>query len=350
MKRPCIFLWVVMVSLCTASTPAFSAGFQLPDTGQHTCYDESGEISCPDPGGAFYGQDAHFQGLEHAYQNHGNGTITDSVTGLMWQQAPGDIDGDDVSSWVPACDYCDSLDYAGHTDWRMPNRRELMSLVDYGRYDPAINPVFSGGAFTCWSGSHFIFNTYEAWYVSFDLGEVSHAHKNYPYYHVRCVRGGSFFITPRFQVHGDGTVTDLDNGLMWQQGDTQNDSGGRTWQEALAYCEQCTQAGYTDWHLPSIRQLESLVDFNRFGDYETMDPVFAYRRRAYWSSTTNIHKPIFAWYVGFYYGTVGHVGQSPYDNALKVSPGYVRCVRTGPGKSSPPAMPWLYLLLLDDEH
>lgn len=341
MKILFLYLCMVLVYIFTVSNITFASGFQLPDTGQHKCYNQSGEISCPHLGAPFYGQDSQYQGAEPAYRNNGDGTVTDVHTGLMWQQAPADIDKDgdfdinDASDWDTAYNCCNTLEYAGHSDWRTPDRRELVSLVNYGLYDSAINPVFYCPAYHCfWSSSHYIFNPYEAWYVCFSLGEVHHYNKAICQ-DVRCVRGG-LFPTPIFQGYGDGTVTDSVSGLMWQQGDAQNDSGGRTWQQALAYCEQCTEAGYTDWRLPNIRELESLVDFDRWGDYKTMDPIFDYTPSAYWSSTTNVHEPYLAWYVNFYHGNMHYDGQ-------KVSSRYVRCVRTPHH-----AIPWLYLLLLDD--
>jgi hypothetical protein len=60
------------------------------DTGQEKCYDNSREIICPEPGEAFYGQDAQNQGIQPAYQDNGDGTVTDLNTGLLWQQDPGD--------------------------------------------------------------------------------------------------------------------------------------------------------------------------------------------------------------------------------------------------------------------
>lgn len=122
-----VFISAIYFGLCL---PTLVMAYQLPDTGQHTCYDDQGnEITCPEP----------------AYQDNGDGTVTDLNTGLIWMQNTADTDGDgDIDSgdeldWQPACDYCADLSYAGHSDWRLPNRRELISIVDYGRSDPAID-------------------------------------------------------------------------------------------------------------------------------------------------------------------------------------------------------------------
>ena len=77
-----------------------------------------------------------------APQNHlvdnGDGTVTDTATGLMWQQAtaPGRY------TWEEALVYCENLELAEYTDWRLPNRNELQSLVDYDHTEPAIDASF----------------------------------------------------------------------------------------------------------------------------------------------------------------------------------------------------------------
>ena len=78
------------------------------------------------------------------FQNHGNGAITDRNTGLMWMQN----DSGKGMDWEDALGYCEKLEYAGYSDWRLPNARELQSLVDYTRSpattnSAAIDPIFS---------------------------------------------------------------------------------------------------------------------------------------------------------------------------------------------------------------
>ena len=67
-----------------------------------------------------------------------------------------------------------------------------------------------------------------------------------------------------FHDNGNGTVSDSVTGLMWQQGDGQNDDGGRTWEEALGYCENLSLGGHSDWRLPNVRELETLVAWDRY--------------------------------------------------------------------------------------
>lgn len=111
-------------------------GYPIVDTGQHTCYDENTAIDCPAGSGPFSGQDAQFVGNVPSYTNNQNGTITDNVTGMMWQQSP-DTNGDGVITVADkftsdgAVSYCENLSLAGYTDWRLPDIKQLYSLMDF---------------------------------------------------------------------------------------------------------------------------------------------------------------------------------------------------------------------------
>ena len=63
--------------------------YTLPDSGQTTCYNSSEKISCPNPGQRYYGQDANYKGVQPSYRNNGDGTVSDLVTGLMWNTDAG---------------------------------------------------------------------------------------------------------------------------------------------------------------------------------------------------------------------------------------------------------------------
>ena len=110
----------------------------LPDTGIDFCYDGNAEIPCPDPGEPFYGQDAQYVTNPMSFTDHGDGTVTDNITGLMWQQE----DTDRPKYWDEAIDYCEALTLAGHADWRLPDEYELQSIVNYGRSNPSIDTTY----------------------------------------------------------------------------------------------------------------------------------------------------------------------------------------------------------------
>ena len=120
--------------------------------------------------------------------DNGDGTVTDTVTGLMWQQEEAG-----VMTWEAALAYCENLELptGKYTDWRLPNRNELQSLVDYSQYGPAIDIVRFPEAESpaCWSSTTYASNTDYAWYVSFRSGDVYYGYKS-SNYDVRAVRSG----------------------------------------------------------------------------------------------------------------------------------------------------------------
>lgn len=131
-----------------------------------------------------------------------------------------------------------------------------------------------------------------------------------------------------FRENGDGTVTDLRTQLMWQRC-TAPAEGSLcesglpalyAWNDALAYCNALVLGGHSDWRLPNVKVLHSVVDVTR-----TVSPVIdttafpASEAQAYWSSTTLDGTPGSAWYVSFGYG---HTSANS-----KGAEQYVRCVR-----------------------
>ena len=120
--------------------------------------------------------------------NH-DGTVTDTETGLMWQKAtaPG------TYTWQQALAYAEGLELpiGGYTDWRLPNRNELQTLVDYSQYNPSINSLLQTTTLSSdyWSSTTYANNTSNAWLVNFYDGGVNVLNKSSSYY-VRAVRAG----------------------------------------------------------------------------------------------------------------------------------------------------------------
>jgi Protein of unknown function (DUF1566) len=125
-----------------------TAGGGLLKTGVTTCADTAGApIAC-----AGTGQDGELQrGLARTYTDNGNGTITDTRTGLMWEKLDrnGSVhDRDTTYTWAAAFAKITALNgaaFGGHTDWRLPNINELQSLADYSTFNPAIGAQFDTG-------------------------------------------------------------------------------------------------------------------------------------------------------------------------------------------------------------
>jgi len=148
-------------------------------------------------------------------------------------------------------------------------------------------------------------NVPTSWGVNFVDGRV----KNYPYdqeKYARYVRGNTLYAINDFHDNGDGTVSDLATGLMWAQ----HDSGeGLNWEEALGFCENFHLAGHTDWRLPTIKELNSIVDYNKGqNDAAINETVF---------NITMVPDPDGnTWYPYFWSSTTLLDGSMPGDEAL----------------------------------
>ena len=117
------------------------------------------------------------------------------------------------------------------------------------------------------------------------------------------VQMGMPWPSPRFHDHGNGTITDNLTGLMWTKNATNLPGSGMTWDQALDYCNNLIQSGYSDWRLPNVNELESLINddqplyitwLNNQGFTNVQDFY-------YWSATTYAHNPNYAWIVGMGY-------------------------------------------------
>lgn len=324
-----IFTYVLLL-------PVFlSAGtFKLPDTGQTKCYrgvDPYDEIPC-----AGTGQDGAYVQNPLSYTDNGNGTVTDNNTGLVWQQQD---DGPGYNWYVASgiydatqnpesMDVCGSLDLGGATDWRLPTKKELMSIVDYAI--PFPGPTNNTAYFqnrrgsNDWSSTTVAGDPDSAMHVNFEIGGV---YSDYKFYglSVRCVRGGQSPSSPLID-NGNGTVTDSRTSLIWQQGETELMS----WGAALSYCEGLNLGGSTAWRLPNIKELESLTDDTQSNpsiDTSMFPNTYA---SGYWSSTTNAYYSDNTWFVGFSNGGVWIYPKNNEYTTLNI-----RCVRGGLDEPAP---------------
>jgi hypothetical protein len=133
--------------------------------------------------------------------DNGDGTVTDNKTGLMWKQCLEGISGSNcttgtmtIFTWQQALQRPGTVNtsgFAGYTDWRMPDIRELRSMIEKQCYNPAFNTTRfpNTPGLLVWSGSPVAGSSDGAWFVNFILG-VSHAGKRSDFGAVRLVRGG----------------------------------------------------------------------------------------------------------------------------------------------------------------
>ncbi len=124
------------------------------------------------------------------FTDHGDGTVTDNLTGLMWSK-----DSQLVSAnkdWYDALDGCNNLYYAGYDDWRLPNINEILSLIDWGNYNPHLppdNPFINVWGEYYWSSTSA--SSEAAITVSFSGPSTMHVGKTYALgKYVWCMRGG----------------------------------------------------------------------------------------------------------------------------------------------------------------
>ena len=318
------------------SLPEIS-GYPIVGTNQTVFYNNSSTMQSPTVGESFHGQNANYLGNQPSYIDNGDGTVTDNVTGLMWQQSPdtdgdGDIDANDKLTYAEAIAGAATFDLGGYDDWRLPTIKEQYSLILFSGVDPSgyegsstdgLIPFIDTDYFDFAYGDtdageriidsqyasstkyvDFTMNGDETLFgVNFADGRIKGYGMQMPFgpgdktFFVTYVRGNADYGKNDFQDNGDETISDNATGLMWMKSDN---GSGLNWEEALSYAEGNEFAGYTDWRLPSVKELQSIVDYTRSpstSNSPAIDPVFNCTEitneagevdyAAYWSNTTH---------------------------------------------------------------
>jgi len=293
-----------------------SLAYKIVDTNQTLCFDDNAALpALAEPGDKYYGQDANFSGYQPSYSVNADGkTVTDNVTGLVWQRSPNMTVTTPVPSdkmtWEEAQAYPDELNaqsYGGYSDWRLPTIKELYSLIQFNGTDtddmygdtasltPFIDTdyfMFSYGDTAAGervidsqylSSTTFVlnpcqYNTQLQFGVNFADGRI----KGYGLtmgpgkqktFYVICVRGNTGYGINNFADNRDGTVTDRATGLMWAQADS---GAGMTWAQALEWVQQMNEQhylGYSDWRLPNAKELQSIVDYDNAPLYNGLPAI-----------------------------------------------------------------------------
>ncbi len=312
-----------------------SPSYAIVDTGVTEYYDNTSVISAPSRGQAFYGQDAQYRMNMPSYSDNGDGTVTDQVTGLLWQAVM-----DEKMSFDEAFERARECRLGGYDDWRIPTIKELYSLIQFtGRVrrqkalDPFIDKAYFNQPFgdagkgereidaQTWSSTEYVGKTMRRDDTVFGVNFLDGRIKGYPKFHPRTrrpmkmyfrfVRGNKAYGKNSFIDNGNGTVTDASTGLMWRQ----SDSGkGMNWKDALKFAESLEWCGHDDWRLPSAKELQSIVDYTRSVQTTSsaaIDPIF---------ETTEIKDPEGGkQYPYFWTGTTHLEGRNPYDSAAYIA-------------------------------
>lgn len=331
------FVLVLFSNVTLSATAQAALTYPIVDTNQTYCFSDTGVITC---GQSFNGQDAQYTGLQPAYQNNGDGTITDLNTGLMWIQDPGSKTTFDAANQL-----LQSYIFAGYDDWRLPTIKELYSLMQFSGMDVSSAQSVTDDMIPFMDTDYFNFQYGDTsagnrvidsqWLTStvynstvmggnqcfFGVNFADGRIKCYPTnsrndgYFALFVRGTGYGVNS-FVDNGDGTITDQATSLTWMQGDS---GAGLTWGDSLQYCEALSLGGADDWRLPNIKELHSIVDYTRSPDVTgsaAIDPLFATSSITneagqadfpyYWSSTTHMT----------YVGTVNHADYISFGRAL----------------------------------
>jgi len=313
-------------------------------TGQITCHDTRGhEVTCRGSG-----QDGEFRKgaawPEPRFEAEKN-TVTDRLTGLVWCR--------DASlaefplMWQEALDYIARMndeDALGFSDWRLPNRRELRSLISHQTKQPALpqnhpfTQVFNGWY---WSSTTATISPAHAWYVDMGGGRMFYGGKDQSFmlWPVRGPGNGLIPVTGQTQCYNDtgesvpctGTgqdgafspgacwpvprfeatqdrVLDRLTGLYWKR--VTDLDGPLDWEQALVAITQLNSLPdcSNNWRLPNINELESLVDCSAHSPALPPGHPFLSLQDVYWSSTTSLYEPDWAWALYLNKGAIG-VGQ-----------------------------------------
>lgn len=322
----------------------FGQSYHIVGTNQTNYYNNSTIITAPSQGQSFYGQNAMYPGNVSDYTDNGDGTVTDNITGLIWEKST-DRNGDglinyyDKKTFAEALAGVSSCNTGGYTDWRLPTIKELYSLAMFYGAEPNPTATSQGTAVPYINTNYFDFGygdinsslhggnanerLIDAQYASstlyvsstmggnetmFGFNFADGRIKGYPTtiilpdfgtqkkYYVLYVRGNTNYGVNDFLNNNDGTISDNATGLMWMQ----NDNGSPvSWENALSYAENFSFAGYSDWRLPDIKELNSIVDYSRSPETSNsaaINPLFNCTQIIneagsldypyYWSSTT----------------------------------------------------------------
>ncbi len=350
MKIKSSILVIIFIAVFLAPS-AFTQSYGLPKTGQKAVFHPPEPNDLGDDGTLQTGYPLSGR-RELALQDMGNGTITDTASGLMWQKKDSFSDefGNLIGkiSWEESFVYVAAMNsdnFADHNDWRVPNMKELLSLANMGVWSPAVYSIFDDFQSAHYWSSSSLNNPYGVhmpYYVPFNEGFVqSKLPTNTAY--IKAVR--SDYTTPgmrgfpktgqektwhqgggydkgddgvqqagypstadRYTNNDNETITQNATGLIWQQKDSHTQTFGNqtagflSWEDAFAYVEEMNDqafAGNTDWRLPNYFELFSLADLEYFFpsiDQQLFEDTYT---GPYWSSTSRYGIPTNALYVSF---------------------------------------------------
>ena len=287
MRKSLIVLGILCSQQITFSQSISKTMLRLPDTGETTSYTST------------FGEDNDYNINAPFFINNGDGTVTDTITGLMWQKT----DGGEMTI-ENATTYCNTLTLAGYTDWRLPTAHEGFSILNQQYANPSLDAtVFTTtNADYWWTSTRQANDTTKIWVTNAGGGIGNHPKAEtvsaggVKQFHVRAVREiNTPTVVTHFTDNGNGTITDNVTGLIWQKTPYVD---SLTWENSLTYADTLTFNGFTDWRLPNIKELQSINDESLINPSvnTTYFPTIS-KSKFYWSSTTLPNQTTKAWYL-----------------------------------------------------
>jgi Protein of unknown function (DUF1566)/Secretion system C-terminal sorting domain len=292
MKKTLLIAQLSLIYCLSFGQSFIKSMLKLPDTGQ------TGDFT------PTFGEDADYNINTPFFIKNTNGTVTDTITGLLWQQT----DGGEMTV-EKAVIYADTLTLGGFTDWRLPTAHESFSIINLQRNNPALDiTIFTTSAAEYWWTSDKQANDATKIWCTNSGGGVGNHPKSETVsaggskkFHVRAVRDVKTptTVTSQFTNNGNGTIKDNLTGLTWQQ---VPNSDTLTWENALIYAEGLTLGGFSDWRLPNIKELQSINDERIINPSVSTTYFSTIGVKKYWSSTSLPNQTTRAWYLSTQFG------------------------------------------------
>lgn len=299
-----LFLLLFISSMSIAQTVVKTMK-RLPDTGQTMSYTSTA------------GEDNDYSINTPSFIDHGNGTITDTITGLMWMK----MDGGEMTI-ENARVYADTCTASGYSDWRLPLPIESYSILNHQANNPAIFSTYftSTTAEYWWTSVVQCNDSNKIWATNAGGGIGNHpkietiSAGGTKHFHARLVRDVQtpIILTDRYTNQQDGTFRDELTNLVWQQ-TALTDS--ITWEDALHYADTCSLGAHSDWRLPNVKEIQSLNEESHFGPSINTNYILNVGVGKVWSSTTLPNQTGKAWYLDTQYGITTYQNKI---NKLKV--------------------------------
>ena len=307
-------------------------------TGLDHCYNDRGEIIlCKNSGqDAEYNMGLMANGSRFKIRDE---AIHDELTGLIWPQHADVFTYPlDWEETLNAVEELNIREFLGYSDWRLPNRRELRSLISHGAKNPALpegSPFLKVFLGWYWTSTTSAMAPAYAWRLHFGGGRMFYGNKKDPGMgwpvrgnssvlactgQYRCydtkgceiscdntcqdgtISAGTAWPSPRFESVENGILDRLTM-LVWAR---EANLGGLTdWQSALDRINKLNSTSPIEWRLPNINELESLVDASKASPALSDGHPFVDVQEAYWSSTTSFYETDWSYALYLHKGAVG---------------------------------------------